>query len=147
MTTIAYKDGVMAGDRQQTCNGVIVGYRTKIHKHEGCLIGCCGDVQDCVAFVEWFKKGCGEEKPQVSDHFTAMVIYPDTKICMFGDKLFPHELGANSHAIGSGCEIAIGAMAVGANPIEALAVACKIDTGTGCDVDGDIDVLNIIAKK
>jgi len=48
MTTIAYKDGVMAADSLSTCNGIRNGTFPKVHAYKiltggYCLIGFCGE--------------------------------------------------------------------------------------------------------
>jgi len=134
MTTIAYKDGVVAYDSLVT-----VGRRkhlepAKVFKWNKALIGMCG--ADCPTndvVKHWLNKLLAE--PQVTklknSDFELLIIPLDGRLRLLysdGRGLF---LDKPFYAIGSGSDYAMGAMAHGASAEEAVRIAAVFDTATG----------------
>ena len=143
MTIIAYRDGVLAGDRNVCGDDLIVGTRTKVHKINGWLIGGCGPSEDCVMFRQWCERGFADgDKPKLNERkFQGIAIRPDGKILNFNGALIDVEVTASYFAIGCGAPIASGAMFAGAIAQIAVAAACKHDPFCG----GGIDVVTLAA--
>jgi ATP-dependent HslUV protease subunit HslV len=139
MTTIAYKDGILAADTLTTCGNHRDGYAPKAHKVGGVLIACSGTSTYCQAFVEWVRGGREGKSPLVgladADACNAVVIGPESDVevwCSAGSwRTTP---GDGIYALGSGQEYAYGAMAMGASAIEAVKIAMRFDVKTGGDV-------------
>ena len=148
MTTIAYKDGIMAGDGQCTWSGtkicktdkkvfeINLGKRTT-------LIGMAGDVSHCYEFLDWFKKGAVlEQKPKFEEDFEdfiALVVKdPGTEkeaiVTYMQNSSYPCNVDIPYFAIGSGTEYALGAMYAGASAIEAVECAIMLDVNTGGEI-------------
>lgn len=142
MTTIAYKDGMMAGDTK--INGGKIdtfAFMKKVIKIDGCLIGATGNID----IIQWFFKnfrGSWVTRNYVSTHslnlngkddvFEALVVTPKKKIFLFEEKMFPVEVGTVGYiAIGSGADVATGALYMGASPLQAVAAAIRHDIYTG----------------
>lgn len=139
MTTIAYRDGVLAADTQISQNDRIIGHAIKIRRlPDGSLLGFAGDTS------------VGQKLLQVEDHAQALHFQFD-KDAGDGILVSPtgevHHLEYNGHcqvtgdyfATGSGWQIALGAMAAGLTARGAVELAIKHDVYSG----GDITVLEL----
>lgn len=136
MTTIAYKNGVLAGDRRVVSDGRPIGTRCKVvRRGDGAMFGAAGNLDTTVLMQDWFMRGEAEPFPGRDDS-ECIIVRP------LGDvewrrrdehKVWP---GSREFAIGSGAIAARGAMAVGANATAAIVAATSLDDGTGdgCDV-------------
>lgn len=136
MTTIATDGETMAGDGLTVSNGTIFGRNAqKVHQlSDGRIVGIAGCANYVDPFLEWLSEG--GDKPDIGDDFEALVLNRDGTVVSYDHKCRPlaEELPTAS---GSGREIALGAMVVGASPEEAVKAACDRDTSTG----GKITVL------
>jgi len=138
MTTIAYKDGVLAADRAISGSGH-VGTTRKVwkRKSDGALVGGCGEVATLQRWAEWFLAGERGTAPNLgTDDDSAsqmLVVRPNGKVedhGRYGKAMYE----APYHAIGSGSDYALGAMAFGATARQAVAAAMKHDHCTGSGV-------------
>ena len=82
--------------------------------------------------------------PEDAKDFAALVLFQG-KIWIMHEQLFPLEIQDPFTARGSGAHFAIGALAAGANPWQALEIACQYDISTGqplfrMGLDGKIEV-------
>lgn len=138
MTTIAYKDNVIAADKQLTFNNNwSCATTTKIAKRGKLLAGAAGSTAQCQLFLKWFLDGCkGSQPEKLGDDFKmeAFIVLPDNRIAFF-DAESVFECEADFFAIGSGEQFAIGAMEAGANAIGAIYIASKFDLGTSRSMD------------
>jgi 20S proteasome alpha/beta subunit len=136
MTTIAYRDGVLAADSQSTFRGNREGMVTKIAQRGPVLAAVCGLAPNAIAFLDWFRTGMVGSVPHMGDkedNAWGFVYPPGERIIWFkpgGTEYFRAPL----HASGSGADFAIGAMTFGATPEEAVAVAAKHDIHTGGEI-------------
>ena len=128
MTTIACNKDVMAADSQATASNRSSKV-VKIFRVNGDIIGCSGTVEDWLIFVEWYKNKTSP--PELDSDFGALVLTRDGTIYEYGNKLMKMEIFEDFYAIGSGSDIAIGAMSVGADPKQAVKIAAKFDVYTG----------------
>ncbi|UTU07686.1 hypothetical protein CcrC1_gp493 [Caulobacter phage C1] len=134
MSTLAYKDGVLAADTRVTDGGVIVGSVSKIRRVGPVLIAGCGDLLDLERFHVWVKAGL-EDGFAVEDS-ECWLIAPGHPFLVFEATGFL-SLEAPFHAAGSGGKFARGALSMGADAVEAIRCAQQHDTLSG----GPIDVL------
>lgn len=139
MTTIAFANGVLAADTQSTSGDLRGGYDVKIAKHGSVLAASAGVTALCQRFMDWFRAGMKGEPPAMKmDEFTAWgtLFYADDCIASLNEagwERFSAPLWTN----GTGGEIALGAMAAGKTPEEAVRIASRFDKSTG----GEITVL------
>lgn len=75
MTTIAFKDGVLAADTLVSAEGVRSGYTTKIRKIGPVLAGGSGRVRDVQAFLDWFVGGMDGEPPETGGNAEGLLFF------------------------------------------------------------------------
>lgn len=150
MTTIVLdKDFNMASDSQMSLNDERIQHpATKIWHIQGHTIGIAGAYAKALAFVEAFEdslermriqKETFSEIPQgiltetEIGNFNAIVVTPKNKVLLFEGSRFSIPSQAPT-CIGTGSPYAYGALDMGANAAEAVAIACKYDLYSGGDV-------------
>lgn len=135
MTTIAYRDGVLAADRLITSGTLRCGEMRKIATNEaGWLCGCAGPITASAIVLAWIEAGAEGEPPEAKEA-DAIIVSPDGAVHFwtgYGPLTRAH---GDFFAVGSGERIAVGAMAAGASAIDAVRIAIAHDTATGGPVD------------
>lgn len=136
MTTIAYKDGILAGDTQSQAGGYITDPCQKVFNIDGTLLGLCGDACMIEFFKDWVQENCDPSVLKDIDmSYTIIVVPPKgTKFYIYTDSTGVFRdtyLKKNPFAMGSGGDIALGAMQVGATSEEAVKAATQIDIRSG----------------
>lgn len=136
MTTIAYRDGVLAADTQQTdAHGCAHGRVVKVTRRGPILAAAAGQACHARKFLDWFRAGMNGE-PAIGDddrNADGILFLPDGTVIEFsprGSKTVTCEF----YATGSGMDYALGAMAMGASAEEAVRVAMRFDNCTGGEV-------------
>lgn len=147
MTTIAYRDGTMACDSCWQANHVQTTSMTKIVRlASGALFGSSGDgdirtLQVLLDRVKDFgKMPSRAELSALKCEVDGILVLPHGHIMMisiapggadhnnfdhFDAQIWPANRGLA--AVGSGAELALGAMAAGKNARSAVAIACRFD--------------------
>jgi ATP-dependent HslUV protease subunit HslV len=127
MTIIAYKNGIMAADSAVWTGYIYGGEITKIIKTpNGSLVGASGNHAICSKFRAWALLENEETPWEGGDSFYGVIVKKDGTIMMYYDKNGIGEICyEDSHAIGCGYEIALGAMDAGATAIRAVEIAIK----------------------
>lgn len=141
MTTIAYRDGIIAADLQSG-NGNRGGTMHKIGRDKiGSLIGGCGDAPMVYQLVRWFVEGRQNPMPPVYGKFGnddydvhAFIIDPDKRTYRV-EPAGVFEIMAEYLAMGSGSAYALGAMAAGADARKAVECATLHDIHTGMGIE------------
>lgn len=131
MTTIATDGKTIAADSQGTSNGTVTSMnQTKLFRHDGCVYGTSGPSADGLLYRKWVKDGRPDnDKPDLSDRFLSMVI---NRAGVFEEGSSLQQLKVDApFAIGSGRDIAFGALHAGMTPKQAVQIACRLDTCTG----------------
>ena len=129
MSIIIYskKENVLASDSQMTSCG-FTQHTTKIKKINNKIVAGTGDVCLMVELFKWFEDGCNVNKwpqGQSRENYACLVV-ADSEGCYFYDYTpYPIEVIEPFHAFGSGCEIATGAMEMGATVKEAMQATIK----------------------
>lgn len=139
MTIIAYRAGIMAGDSCWTEGERVTQLRTKVFRlSSGALYGAAGAVEDraLMQMLDNVKRPdqvpTAEQLAQISHDISALLVLPcgtiweihtgpeqsDASACQFV---------AEFSAIGTGKEIAIGAMQMGASATDAVRAACEFN--------------------
>lgn len=138
MTTIAYRDGVLAADTLELASGCsVIGYGRKIWRLEdGTLVASIGEAPMGDAVKHWLEHGQEGEAPTMAGE--AMVIFPDGHMEAFsGENRQRNYPTAPFYAWGSGADVALGAMHMGATAVQAVEAAIRWNVHTG----GEITVL------
>jgi hypothetical protein len=140
MTTIAYRDGILAADRAIFDRDTYCGETLKIHRANGGEIGgVAGCFGDASTFRQWMASldGVDLSGPPSFEHENseALFLTPDGRCFWIG----PGKRWVQQHgpffAIGSGFRIAMGALAAGASAEQAVKIACDLDSYTRGPVD------------
>lgn len=136
MTVIATDGNSVAGDSYSTCQGQLLACRQKVHRlKDGRIVGACGPTTDCVQLVQWLAEG--GDKPTLGDEVTALILNGDGSVDWVDNKLTIVSGNVLPYAIGSGGDIALGAMLAGASPKE----AAKLAASRQLDCGGEITVM------
>lgn len=147
MTTVAYKNGVLAADGRMSLGDMIIKEDTvKVFWVNNHLVGVCGRARAISTFVTWLQKMTDYHivnqevgalvdlvPPTLEDDdgWTALVVTPNKQVLMYEGNT-PIEMGVDvPMSIGSGSVFALAAMDAGANAEEAVKVAMKRDVFSG----------------
>lgn len=140
MTTLAYRDGVLAADRQMILSDwKVAGSASKIARGpDGALFGCTGDYAVGMRFRRWFEGGREGAPPETGESTRVVIVEPDGRVLVFEcDSFF--EAAGPFFAWGSGMPPAMAALHMGASAERAVEIAALVDPGTG----GGVDVLRL----
>jgi 20S proteasome alpha/beta subunit len=145
MTTIAYRDGVLAGDGRETF--VSEGESPMVNRDDcvkifripdGRLFGAAKTSEDIERLYRALMQGRKLwPTPKCSD-INAIIVDRDENIWSYEGRLWI-KVVAPYYAVGSGAHFALPAMDAGATAAEAVAIGCKRDPFSG----GLITTLNL----
>jgi ATP-dependent protease HslVU (ClpYQ) peptidase subunit len=132
MTTIAYRDGVLAGDTRITEGENILPERErKVHRlRNGFMFGGCGASTQVVKLKTCVAKSL---KPPKLNDCNGIMITPQGEVWFYENGLWLR-VKAPYIAIGRGRQYAFGALKQGASAVEAVRVACAFDVASGLPV-------------
>ncbi len=141
MTTVAYRDGVMAADTRgvrydmpRICH--------KIHRVADAIIGFAGNYSDCLVFIDWWRDGHDLKKLPEFKMYRGESDAPDIEALVLtadGIERWTEHFQRDPildpfFAIGSGAGAAMAAMHMGADAAEAVRIASLVFTSTGGNV-------------
>jgi ATP-dependent protease HslVU (ClpYQ) peptidase subunit len=160
MTTVAYKDGVMASDSQASSGkfswaGVV---NQKIYYTGGGLVGVAGTADELPITDEWLDsiKSSKDLKPACEtliqdsfEHYQLLFVFEDDPSYFHIANVFPEKSEDGAHytcwagwletgygiAIGTGDDFAMPAMAAGSTAEQAVAIASQYDAASGGRID------------
>lgn len=131
MTTIAYKDGIIAYDGLVTAGGTILyDDFDKMRERDGVQFfgaGATSEINELIGayFGDEITGDCNATLIVANDGSLASVGYFDGKVCSTPLRT------DRPYSIGSGADHALTAMDMGATAYQAIEMATKRDTGTG----------------
>lgn len=140
MTTIAFKDDIIAFDSQITGGNTLSGYcNDKVKKidfpDKTIYVGTAGSAALCTALMNWaYTNFDPTQKPKAessNDVLQAFIIDDKGNVLHVDAGMTPYAVKAPFHTLGCGGDIALGAMAQGASALEAVKIAAKWDVNTG----------------
>lgn len=138
MTTIAYRDGMLAADTALSYGSMLRGATKIVRAPDGVLAGAAGNATYCTAFLDW---ACGERSPKNAPKAKmsngsmdrGVLFHPSGLVEIFEqDGII--RCRPPYYAFGSGKAEALGAMFVGATAEQAVRAAIEHDPDTGGDV-------------
>lgn len=140
MTCIAYRRGILAADRlvSDSYSQSRVGVRSKIFQAADQLVyGFSGSAGHAELFREWLSSGAkSSERPNFGERGHQAIMIGRLGVGLSsGDVPVFVDIEAKYYAIGSGAEIAMGAMWHGATAEEAVQAAIEHDTSCGGPID------------
>lgn len=145
MTTIAFKDGIMASDSQ--CTDDYQAFLTKVRKIDrlpnGALLGQAGDA-DSREVIALLAKATPKKLPtrkelgETKTKFSGILAFPNGLVFLVcveasgegsdgGWRGEVVEIEDRMCAVGSGYQFALGAMAAGKSAKQAVEIACRYD--------------------
>lgn len=133
MTTIVYKDGVIAYDSRMTCsNGVVMddSYQKAFFKGDISIV-YCGEVGDSEEFMD---SVFNDTNPSRYLDGEALVLYGNELYCVDVSEQLLRKIPLrldHHYAIGSGTRFALAYMDCGMNAFDAVSMACKRDIYSG----------------
>lgn len=131
MTTIAYRDGVLAADTLATKDGMRTGQVSKIRRlPSGELAATLGDAGCAIKLRQWVEAGRAGDQPNLEGG-AVIIISRDGEVEVLENGGSCSEGVAPFYAWGCGAPLAIGAMAHGATSEQAVRIAIEYDTLTG----------------
>lgn len=142
MTTIAYRDGMIAADTATHWGGGVMQYDAhKIARNDaGDLAGAAGHNAAPYQFLEWFKGGEKGGRPEAgkdedgNSNLSGIIVRTDGSIWLY-DSDGVEQLYSEYVAIGSGKAVALGALYAGADAATAVMAAITHDSVTGGETE------------
>ena len=159
MTVIAWDGKIIAADKQASRNGLVRSTtkltKTIFEKPHGrgeieYIAGFSGTEQTGLIMLSWFENGARKEDfPETQRDKNTEGNYWSEFIAVNKDGLkyytlwhVPLHISEKLFAIGTGDELALGAMAAGASAIKAVEIACEWDKDCGRGIDAyDIETM------
>ena len=142
MTVIAWDGKTLAADRRQTSGGLITTGHKITPLADGSYYAEYGAADRSRALLAWFQSGADPEAFPVlegdedEDKAAFVIVKPDgTVMQCWGDTPVLTTLYSPYHAWGCGREIAIGAMAAGADAYEAVRLTSEHNCFCGNGID------------
>jgi ATP-dependent protease HslVU (ClpYQ) peptidase subunit len=132
MTTVAWDGKTLAADSQST-TGTVRGTAAKIAKSkDGFLVAGSGEHSVVKMWINWVLAGMPpDQQPTSAAESSILVVDPRGRATVFYDIPVAQPLPRKQWALGSGSDIALGAMAMGADARTAVKVAARFDVYTG----------------
>lgn len=140
MTTIVYRDGIMAADSRGYSGGSEpIGSKAKVFRlNDGSLVGVSSTEPGVSeVLVDWLNSDASSEALSVlpKQKWSALLVRPNEDVFYFCDSPCPSgPLRAPFYAIGSGAAYAMGAFSCGSTSAKAVSVASEHDVWTGGEI-------------
>lgn len=140
MTTIAYRDGVIASDsRAGRGNFVLPGIEPKLRRmKDGSLAGICGDAALGFRLLDWLEGSGPGGRPdtfQTADYWCSVLVVEKSGNATLYEGNGYSVVPGPFYAMGSGMAPALGAMHMGANAERAVEIAAQCDPWTGGPIE------------
>lgn len=126
MTTIVATKTAIYADTQ--CSYSVPFKVRKVERIGDSLYAGAGDMDDLQRFFSWRRDG--GKAPAFDDGLDVLEVCSDGMF-IWGRKLVRLHVDEEVYAVGSGSQYAMGALAMGATPKQAMAVAASLDMQTG----------------
>lgn len=136
MSVIAWDGKIIAADSQSTAAGARSMARKLERMDNGDIVGFTGDLAKGVLLLHLWKTGLLAMTPdamhssawpafQRTDDWCRLIVFREGELFFFEQEPIAIPVYAPYVAFGSGRDFALGAMAVGADAVDAVAAACK----------------------
>lgn len=144
MTTVVYRDGVLAADTLVTGGDTRIGFKSKIAKVGNALVTATGTNALAIRFISWVREGCQGPCPPMAlksavdgaeYDTTGILILPGGRCVTFREGTGIQWANGPYFAFGSGQDYARGALAMGATAVEAVKAAMEFDIYTGGTIE------------
>ena len=135
MTTIAWDGMTVASDSQST-EGEIRGLHPckKLIKYKGNIYAFAGTISSCKEVIRWLKRGGKKtDVPEMADMDFAVLQFKDGKCFLYCADFSPSQI-LPPYTMGTGKEVALGAILAGVTAQEAVRITCDVDINSGLPV-------------
>ena len=136
MTTVCFKDGVLAADSFATDDATALEAVKCARLPAGEVAGGAGELGEVAQALEWLVRGGKGDAPDISG---AAILFTVKGVPHLASTKWPGVRCKGAVAIGSGAQGALVAMKLGLGPADAVAAVIGVDPSTG----GQIDVLEV----
>lgn len=133
MTTLAYKDGVLAADTKITGSSMSFYGPKMVRLKDGGMVACAGDAAAMTAFLEWMAGGQKGKRPAVKD-LDAILVKGDGTVWSITAHWPPVRISGYV-AAGTGAQAALAGLEMGLDARSAVELACRIDPDSGGTVE------------
>ena len=135
MTTIAYRDGVVAADSRNFIGGWKQPYPAQklFRMKDGSVCAVTGDYAVSVSLVRWLETDRTEDQPNLGEGGSVLHFRKGGEIDVYEMSSF-FTVKPEFGAWGSGSPAANAAMFVGADAAKAVEAAAFVDDGTGGEI-------------
>jgi hypothetical protein len=145
MSVVVWDGKTLAADRQGDSGGTAFTIKKLFKLKGGEIVAFVGAYCNGLMVLEWYEAGAKKEEwpdCQKTDDWVTFIVASDKECFYYQRSPTPISVMDKFRAWGSGEDIALGAMEMGANAIKAVAVASKYDSlcGRGCDSEEAIGV-------
>lgn len=130
MTTIVATKQAIYADTQ--CTYSVPFNVNKIARIGDSIYAGAGDMDDLQRFFSWRRDG--GDRPVFEDGIDIIEVCSEG-IFLWGKKFVRLHVDEEVYSVGSGSQFAMGALAMGATPKQAIGVAAKLDSETGFKVN------------
>lgn len=138
MTVIVWDGKILAADKQFSW-GPVKHQTTKLYIANGIAFGASGDAPLCESLIVWFQNGASDKDLPTSkdetDEACLLVIKPEGAYFYFSGGATPIPIEDTPIVLGTGRQVALGAMHAGANAIEAVRATNAIHSSCGMGID------------
>lgn len=142
MTTLVYRDGVLAADSRGTRNGMICpGAVSKVYIVDGRLVGFVGDTAFGQRFVRDLREG--REPADLEGEAIAVIVDRDGGTVRVHQNATWYVEEGRFAAWGTGLAAALGALHMGATADQAVEAACEVDPNSG----GPVQIVSLRKRK
>lgn len=140
MTTVAFRDGVLAADSFATDDASAIQVRKIARLPKGDVAGGAGSLPEVTQALQWLAKGGKGAAPSIEG--STLLFTVDGALHLAGGG-WPGVPVKGFAAIGSGAQGALVAMKLGCTAEQAVSAVAGIDPATG----GEIDVLAYVKPE
>lgn len=141
MTTVAYRDGILAADTRCVRQGIIEAAHKLFRLDDGSIAGFAGSLCDIHHFVRWYNAGADVDDPPKwimfgdnDEPVVDCILVSEDGVSRWTAHIQPSPIIGPYFAIGSGQQFATAAMFMGATAEQAVRVAMGLDPNTGGEV-------------
>jgi 20S proteasome alpha/beta subunit len=135
MTTVTYRDGILAADSRCSISGWKQSYYyTKMRMiSDGSICAITGEISPASALIDWIERGGTGNRPNLGDNSRVIRMMKNRRLTIYeGEGSF--EIECEFTAFGSGAPPALAAMYMGADARKAVEIAAMVDDGTGGEI-------------
>lgn len=128
-TVVATRSGIYT---DTLCTYTVPFKTRKYERIGGSVYAGAGNLEDLLKFFAWRRDG--DEQPSFGDTIDILEVCPEG-IFMWDKQFTRMWVNEDVYAIGSGSQFAMGAIAMGAKPRQAIRIAARFDRETGKQIE------------